>query len=226
MPRKKRQSGYASHLPRSLRALYERARNDPDLLAATEEVALLRVRIGELLEQLRHGGQFDAEEALDRYGECMANLPAEPSDTFMDAFASLGEVLRQNVTVKETWQELYEAIDKKTWVASREWKRRVDLRQVITAERAMALITAVMAAVIRHVPDVTTRAQIRDEIAGLTNADLIPYTPQLPAAPMTLDIRGEPEAAGPGDMEGKASPNKACFFGNGPDVFGGDGEGI
>jgi hypothetical protein len=159
---------YSKLLPRGASKRFARVMKDPELLNAAEEVGLLKMRIGELLFRLQTGetgtlwGDLQAAHA-----ELTAAIRAGDSALFDASLRRLGEVIKNGGAVEETWEELYALIDKKTWVAAREWKRRVDMAQVITLERAIALVTAVMHSVTRHVPDVAARTRISADIKGI-----------------------------------------------------------
>jgi hypothetical protein len=60
-----------------------------------------------------------------------------------------------------TWSELRACILDKGKVAAAEWKRLADLRSVLTAEQAMALVGAVVAAVREAVTDRATLQRIQ-----------------------------------------------------------------
>jgi hypothetical protein len=65
------------------------------------------------------------------------------------------------------WKEILDVAERKSLVAQREWRRLRDLRLVMTADQAMTLVAAVMAAVRRHVPDADARGRIADELDRL-----------------------------------------------------------
>lgn len=172
---------YGKHLPRGFRKTYERARTDPDLLAATEETALLRVRISSLLQRLQnHGGGEDFFATLrDLHTSLAANFEAQEFDSCEELISRIGTILKRGERAEKTWSELYEAIDRKTTVAAREWKRQVDTRTMISADRAMSIVQGITQIVLRHVSDTTTRGLIAQEIAALIGGPLPPSQPRV-----------------------------------------------
>ena len=59
---------YSRAVPKGFRKQYERARQDLELLSATDETALLRVRISSLLERLTRADASDGRVAPDGCG--------------------------------------------------------------------------------------------------------------------------------------------------------------
>ena len=59
---------------------------------------------------------------------------------------------------------------RKKKVAAAEWKRLVDLQQVITAEKAMALVACVQAIIVRHVGEPHALAGIAQDLRGIVDA--------------------------------------------------------
>jgi hypothetical protein len=142
---------YSRLLPVDLRNAYQRAAADPDLLSLRNEVALLQVRLEGLVGRLatgEHGSLWaSAREALCRFRESQAAGDQAGAAAALD---DLGHTLEQGVGVETTWEEITCAIEKKGKVASREWKRMVDLRSVATAEQVVTMFGALAASVRKH----------------------------------------------------------------------------
>jgi hypothetical protein len=68
---------------------------------------------------------------------------------------------------EEAWRELQQAAKHKADLAGKEWKRLVDMRQLVTAERAMVLVTAIMDVVLRNTPEPQQRLEISNGIFAL-----------------------------------------------------------
>lgn len=169
-PRATRGGFYSRLLPQGLRKTYDKVLADPESLNAVEEIALLKTRIGQLVSRLQTGetGSIwgDLQAAYSELSAVMRGPDPDPA-RFRECLNRLGEVISRGADVETCWEELYEAIDKKTGVAAREWRRQVDLKQVITAERALALITAIMHSVVRNVADLQARTKISQDVRAL-----------------------------------------------------------
>jgi hypothetical protein len=159
---------YSSVLPGGLARIYENQLKDPELLSAREEVALLKMRVGQLLERLRTGETGSLWGDLQAaYTELGAAIRSGDQELFQQSLERLGSIIQRGGSAEETWAQLHEALDAKTTVAAREWKRLVDMNQVITADKALGLVTAICHVVVRHVHDMRTRTLIANEIKAL-----------------------------------------------------------
>jgi hypothetical protein len=161
---------YSRLLPQGLRRTYDKVLSDPETLNATEEVALLRTRIGQLVSRLQTGETGSVWGDLQAaYSELSAVVRSPEPDPvrFGEAFKQLGDVINRGADIETVWAELYDVVDQKTTVAAREHKRMVDLQAYITSERALALITAIMHSVVRNVPDLQARTRISYDVRAL-----------------------------------------------------------
>jgi hypothetical protein len=166
-----RGKGYAKDLPHNLVNSFTKALADPDLLSMRKEVALLQVRIQELVGRL-HTGEAGSlwSELQQAYRDYRKALNDHDDAAAGRALESLGNRFAQGADHEAAWNEIQKAIDDKARVASREWKRLVDLQQVITAEQAMALIGAIMTSVKDNVHDVGAQRAIADDLAKLLHS--------------------------------------------------------
>jgi hypothetical protein len=150
-------------LPKRLMEKYEEACRDPELLSSRSDVAMLEARLLELTERLSEGesGQLwrDLKEAVERFDDQSLDR-----DTTVELVKSL---VAKGCADEEIWRQLHDVIEQKTKVSAHEWKRLVDMRQVITAEKAVAWAQQVIESVLRHVPEDARRKKIAREIQGL-----------------------------------------------------------
>jgi hypothetical protein len=175
--------GRSRCLPQGIRKPFERAAADPQLTELTQDLALLEVRLLQLCERLEgheSGATWEAvleAEAGLRAG--VGRLRAASNAGDMDGFraamgaiegqiAALSAACRDAAAERSTWDELRSVMGQRADFAAREWKRQVDLRSVITAERAQALITAIAHAIVRTVGDPHTRARLVNEVLLLS----------------------------------------------------------
>jgi hypothetical protein len=154
----------AKSMPRGLEEKFEEAQRDPDLLSARADAALLEARSRELLERLSTGesGQLwdDLHSTLTRFEENGGTDPAA-------LVKSLKQIVERGRADEATWRQLHEVIEQKTKVAASEWKRLVDMKQVITAEKAMAFSMHLLEVVMKYVPEPDRRKQIAGEVRSL-----------------------------------------------------------
>ena len=159
---------YSKYMPERLLERYEEAENDSELLSARADVAVMQVRVAELLKQLNVGESAsfrkNMKKELDSFRRAFNN--ADPQE-MIDAMDRMEGVVEAGAKEDQVWAEITQMIDAKTNVASREWKRLVDMHQVITAERAMVLFGYIGDIILRNVVDENARATIAAEIGKL-----------------------------------------------------------
>lgn len=121
---------YSKHLPERLAGKYKEAMRDPNLLDLRSEVALLDIRLGELVEAL--GG---------------------------------------NVPDHESWSAIVDLLESRRKLVDSEHKRMVAMHQMISADRAMILLAAVVDVIRRNVEDRQVLAVISSEIRQLATVE-------------------------------------------------------
>lgn len=158
---------YSKYLPAGLLDRYQEAEADPELLSARSEVALLQARIGDLASRLRGGASgtlwSDLRTAFSDYEAILTTNPTASGP----ALQRLRDLLQQGAADEDVWAELTDAVERKTKVAALEWKRLVDLHQVMTAEQVTLFTMALLDSVLRHVPEPPRRQQIAAEFHRL-----------------------------------------------------------
>lgn len=161
---------HSKFLPKGLAARYEVAARDPDLTSLRDEVVLVDVRIGQLLESLGQTGsgrlwkearqKFDAFKGASGKGKNAVGAARL-------ALQELDDVLAQGLTAAATWDELRETLDLRRRLSDSETKRLKDLHQMISIERAWALLRALLIVVKDHVTDRDALAAITDQFGRL-----------------------------------------------------------
>lgn len=162
-----RHGRYSRECPAGLLEKYVQAENDPDLLSSRSDVALLQARIAELIDRL-HGGESgslwnDLQSEINRLGDGDSPDPEQ----MRLAFFAVRNLVRRGASQERQWRELKELIDQKTKVSAAEWKRLIDMRQVITAERVTVLCMSILDAVLKHIPEPERRSAVANDIHKL-----------------------------------------------------------
>jgi hypothetical protein len=163
---------YSKHLPARLVASYEATLNDPDRLALDDGLALLDARLEELLGRLTTGESPGRWAALGRAWDAFEAARDDGDDAAADrALAEVGRLIASaDARADEaTWAAVERVLLERRKLVDTERRRLLDGHDVLTAQQAMALIGAVQAAVVRHVPDPAARAAIAGEVARLTD---------------------------------------------------------
>jgi hypothetical protein len=159
---------YSKFLPVRLAARYAEAQADGELLALRDDIALVDTRVGELVQRI------DAQESdtlWHRLRETWAEVDAArrtgDQPGLMLALTATGQMIRDGAEEQETWQEILVALDQRRKLVESERKRLVEMQQVITTERAMALLGVLVGIIKTHVSDRDVLQAISQDIGKL-----------------------------------------------------------
>ncbi len=173
---------YSKYLPLGLLTQFNQAKSDEELLSLKDEIALMDTRVGDLLTQL------DAQPPEERWekvklivGSMRAAMSRNQVHQLAPLIDALDALALQGASQKETWQTIIQTVDERRKLVEGERKRLVEMQQVITAENAMVLVTALASAVKKHVTDRDTLTKISRELVLLTQGQpgtvVRPYQP-------------------------------------------------
>lgn len=163
---------YSKHLPAHLRESYEEAAKDEQLLSSREEIALLSARVAELAGRLRFGDSgslwSDLREVFD---ELQAAMRANEVERMTACLMRMGDIIKMGNDNEGMWSEIRDTCETLNRVRASENKRQVELRQLIAAPQAIALMMAVVQIVQRNVSDARTLNAIQREVSMLLDMD-------------------------------------------------------
>jgi hypothetical protein len=160
-----RSGRYSAYVPERLRARYEQAEGDTELLSLRSEVALVDARLVDLLSRVDTGesGQLwtDLKKAHQEFkvakrGEDVARMQT--------TLARVEQLIDGAVQDHVAWAEIGELIEQRRRLTESEAKRLVTLQQMLTAAEAMALVHRVTDIIARHVTD---RHVLRDIVVDM-----------------------------------------------------------
>ena len=156
---------YSVYLPKHLKAQFEEAVTDPKILDLTANIALLDLRLNELLAQLASN---ETTESWNDLGNLLGPLEkAIEERNGTKAVALMNRVLEAWQTFysnKETWEQIIEVSEARRRLTESERKRLIDMDLVLHADRAYMLVAFIQDVIIRHVQDQSVRASIAYEI--------------------------------------------------------------
>lgn len=145
---------------------YQAAMKDPELLSLRESLAILEIRGKELLERA------DSGESADRWRmalEAWSDFKGKRNSLFEPAaFAKLNSVMEDAMHDYASWRQLFDIFELRRKLSESERKRLLEMQQIITAEDAAKLITALQMAVIRIVDDSSKLKLIEYEFIRLS----------------------------------------------------------
>ena len=163
---------YSKVLPARMQQSYQEAAGDDDLLALRAEIALIDARIQDVLKRVDSGesGKVWQDAQAAWLGFVAAN-EAKDGQKRQKHAGELDRLIRRGVSDSLAWSEVTRLLDQRRRLVESERKRLVDLQQMITAERALVLLTAVLAelkdSVTKHTDKKTGNRILTDASTGL-----------------------------------------------------------
>jgi len=163
---------YSRYVPKALLDKYEAARDDPELLSQKDDIAILETRISQLLQRLDldsniHEWDFLEKKLQDLRVAVVSGANAQATTIIAD----LAEFVEKGQQDVKTWNEITRIMDIKRKVSESERKRLIEMDQIITAEKAMLLITMISTIVKKYVTDSATLSAISQEFVRLSRRD-------------------------------------------------------
>lgn len=159
---------YSKYLPARMAENYRTALNDPDLLVMREEVALIDSRLADLLKRVDSGESGRLWLRLqETWATFMKARAANDADGMALALTEHGDILTRGAYDANAWREIGLTIEQRRKVVESERKRLVDLQQMITTEKAMALFTAIASSIREHVKDRNALSAISADLSRL-----------------------------------------------------------
>lgn len=161
---------YSKAVPRSLRESVSEAEQDADLMSLRSEIALVQGMISERLSRIRKSPNSLLIE-LSELAETATRREDEGDEAaFRLTCRELIDLALNAGKVSELFGEVEDLVLTKTRVVKEEWRRLSDLGQMISAERAYALILAVVDIIRDEVPDRSTVKKVGARIGALISS--------------------------------------------------------
>lgn len=165
-------------LPDTLAETFQEAVNDPELLALRDDLALLEVRLGQLI---RRGVSGESDDKWDKLSVCLLEIEtALEVPNILKAKTAIRKIyvlISDAEKDRETWKQIYELLELRRKTTESEANRLVRLNQMISAEDAYALIDRILQAVKRNVRDPKEYSSIAYEVAIATGAAHSEFAP-------------------------------------------------
>jgi hypothetical protein len=153
-----------------LAAAYERAAHDPEPLALRHELAIVDVRINDLLGRVEVGEAGRLWRQARAAWQTMKHVQAEGRPLMQTRAArELDGLLAQAVGDDAAWHEIIQLIEQRRKLVETEAKRLVAMQQMMTTEEAMRWVDTVVAILTRHVADRETLEKICRDLNALVS---------------------------------------------------------
>lgn len=159
---------YSESLTGRLREVYESAERDIDLLSMRSEVAIMEVRVRELLERLETGEHGEIWKELQQVWISLKSAcdEGDMQKTIMYA-DQVGALIRDGAEREVLWEEIGKAFERKAQVAGKEWKRQVDMKDLISRDRALAFVLRLSESVKKTLPEYLEGDKLQKALAAI-----------------------------------------------------------
>lgn len=162
---------YSKHLPTRLLATFEASQSDGELLALRDEVALIDARLTDLLKRVDTGESGAAWRSLRQaYRDYETAMAKADVVAMKDHLATVGLLIKSGVADEAAWSDIRVTLEQRRKLVESERKRLVEMQQMVSAEQAMLMVRALVAAVREHVRDPAILRAISDDLARLALA--------------------------------------------------------
>ncbi len=152
---------YGASLPTRLKARYEESERDPELLYLRDDIAVVDARLEDLIKRVDTGESGALWEALHRARQELI-LAKRSGDSLkqMQWMNAILELIGQGHSDYQAWREIGGVLEQRRRLVESERKRLVEMQQMITTEKAMLLIGAVVGIIKDNVKDPVALAAI------------------------------------------------------------------
>lgn len=170
---------YSAYLPAGLMEKYSEAQRDPDLLNLRDEISLMDVRLKQLIEKLPAGGAshswLELSDEWRKFIEAQREANAARTDEqrasaqnkVANSLRALNEIINDGAQEAGVWNDIIISVDNRRKLTASEAKRLTDMQQMITSERAIALVYAILDVIRRNVTDKDQLSAISTDVRRL-----------------------------------------------------------
>lgn len=159
---------YSKDLPTRLAADYQAAREDPELISLRDQIALVRARQADILRRVDTGEASAMWEKLATAAQAFHDAAArgDPSGSLVAA-QEMARLATKGRGEWRTWRDLFEAIELDRRLTDSERRRLEAIQEMLSADRLMLIVGALVDSVRRHVSDRAQIARIQADIGQL-----------------------------------------------------------
>lgn len=159
---------WTSRFPGPLQPQYIAALRDPDILSLESEIALIDVRLGELVQ--RTGRHAEWSEVKDAYEAQMAAVQSGDSAQIKASFERMAALAYGQVDNDAAWTALIRLTDRRRALVESERRRLVEQNMFLSREQAHAYGHAVLESITRHVKDRQTLIRVLGDLRAVLDA--------------------------------------------------------
>jgi hypothetical protein len=161
---------YSKFLPTRLAAHYERAAHDPERLALRHELAVVDVRIKDLLNRVDTGEAGGLWHHARAAWQTFKHAQAQDRPLMQArAAVELDGLLDQAVGDDAAWDDILQLIEQRRKLVESAAKRLVAMQQMMTKEQAMLWLGTLVAILKRHIADRATLQKISLDLSAFVS---------------------------------------------------------
>ena len=160
---------FSKYLPDRLAERYREALADEELLRLDDEIALLDTRLQDLLARLHQDGEGPGawQQLRDAHQRLEQAIARDDANATQAGLVMLSEAIASRRDECAAWGIILGLVEQRRKLVDTERRRLLDEDRVVTIDRLMILMAAVVDIVRRHVGSREARRAISDEIRGL-----------------------------------------------------------
>lgn len=160
---------YSKHLPQRLLERFEASLVDNDLLNLRAEIALLDTRLEDVLKRVDSGEAGVLwKRASDLYADLRRTMVKQDAESVIELMSELDGLFSHGVGDYAAWGEIIGLLEQRRKLVESERRRMVELEQIITAEQATMLVSALLESVRSNVSDRSVLTAIQADFIRLT----------------------------------------------------------
>ncbi len=160
------------HLPKRLLESYDAALVDKELLLLRRDLALIEARIDDLLDRADTGESGNVWKELKTTMKAFEHASRAGEEATAQAhFENIRDLILKGNEDYSIWGEISGLVEQRKRLVESERKRLMEMHQMISAERVMALMERIASVIERHVNDTKIRRQIGYDIKALIEND-------------------------------------------------------
>lgn len=163
---------YSRNLPPHLRTTYQKSLTDPRRVELREFIALVDARLAQLLQEYN---LIDEENRMDKARiqfQRMKNAWTNGDRANLrSAMIELDRLIRFGVRDYQIWKEIVKMLERRSKLSMSQLKWEIDSGQMIPADQAITLFTAVGHVIKDNITDPKILEEISEGIYGLIDQD-------------------------------------------------------
>ncbi len=165
---------YSKALPVKLAATYQAARQDPDLLALNDKVALVEVRLMQLLSRVEEGGGARVMARIDHaFNALRSAMQAQNKERTEAAWEELGASITAGKQDAAIWRDIISTLEAARRLSESERKRLVEAKYMLPIDTVMNFVGAVAGVLQDTIKDRQTLMTIQAKVQKLLEKERV-----------------------------------------------------